>query len=180
MLSDAKTKPHKRGRWSKGTSGNPAGRPPSSRNKSTLFFEKLLNDSGERLIQKAITMALNEDPAAMRLCLERICPPRKERTIDIALPTITDRKSVSATLASIVTAVGEGRITPGEAESLVRILRPKWRSSMSRTWRNASPNWRRPARRSRRMSTRTSTGSPQTTGTRNRIPMRKWLLDAGL
>ena len=110
------------GHWEKGTSGNPAGRPPGSRNKSTVFFEALLNGHAEALLDKAIQLALQGDTAALRLCLERICPPRKERTIDLPLPKVTSSQGIAAALASIVTAVGEGRITPGEAESLARVL----------------------------------------------------------
>jgi hypothetical protein len=63
----------------------------------------------------------------LRLCLERISPPRKERTIDLPLPKVTDPQSVSAALASVMTAVGKGRITPGEAESLARVLESQMR-----------------------------------------------------
>lgn len=115
------------GRWPKGTPGNATGRPPGSRNKSTLFFEELLNGRGEALIQKAVALALKGDTTALRICLDRICPPRKERTLDIHLPDLTGPEQVSAALASIVTALGEGRITPGEAESLVRILESRVR-----------------------------------------------------
>ena len=40
---------------------------------------------------------------------------------------MTDAKSVSAALASVVTAVAEGSITPGEAESLARVLETQMR-----------------------------------------------------
>ena len=115
----ANTKP-KSGRWPKGNSGNPAGRPPGSRNKSTLFFEELLSDQGEALIQKAIQLSLKGDTVALRLCLERICPPRKDRTLE--MPELTGFHPVSSALPLILTAVGEGRLTPGEAESLARVV----------------------------------------------------------
>ena len=41
---------------------------------------------------------------------------------------MTDAKSVSAALASVVTAVAEGSITPGEAESLARVLETQMRA----------------------------------------------------
>ena len=62
-----------KGRWAKGTSGNPAGRPTGSRNKATLYFEELLDGQGEALIKKAVELSLKGDTTALRLCLERIC-----------------------------------------------------------------------------------------------------------
>jgi hypothetical protein len=110
------------GRYSKGTSGNPAGRPAGSRNKSTLLSEEMLQGQAPAIIQKAIDLALKGDTTALRLCLERICPPRKERLIDLALPLITEARHASVALTSILSGVAEGRVTPGEAESLARTV----------------------------------------------------------
>jgi hypothetical protein len=114
-------------RWGKGTSGNPAGRPTGSRNQSTLFFEELLSGQGEALIQKGIELSLKGDTRALSICWDRLLPPRKERVIQLPLPKLTDVQSVSAALASVVTAVAEGRITPGEAECLARVLETQMR-----------------------------------------------------
>jgi hypothetical protein len=116
------------GRWRKGTSGNAAGRPTGSRNQSTVFFQELLNGQGEALIQKGIELSLKGDTRALSICWDRLLPPRKERTIELPLPSVTDAKSVSAALASVVTAVGAGSITPGEAESLARVLEAQLRA----------------------------------------------------
>jgi hypothetical protein len=113
-------------RWKKGTSGNPAGRPPGSPNRSTVFFQELLSGQGEALIQKGIELSLKGDTRALSICWDRLLPPRKERAIE--LPGMTDAKSVSAALASVVIAVAEGRITPGEAESLARVLETQVRA----------------------------------------------------
>ena len=59
----------KQGRWTKGTSGNPDGRPMGSRNRATLAAQTLLDGEGERLTRKAIELALEGDRAALRLCL---------------------------------------------------------------------------------------------------------------
>jgi len=125
-----------KGRWGKGASGNPAGRPSGSRNQSSLFFEELLSGQGEALIQKGIELSLKGDTRALSICWDRLLPPRKERAIELPLPKLTDVKSVSAALASVVTAVAEGRITPGEAESLARILETQMRVVGSRPWHN--------------------------------------------
>jgi hypothetical protein len=59
-----------------GVSGNPAGRPKGSRNKTTLAIEALLEGEAEALTRKAIERALEGDMAALRLCMDRLAPPR--------------------------------------------------------------------------------------------------------
>jgi hypothetical protein len=70
-----------RGRpYEKGRSGNPAGRQTGSRNKATLAAAALLAGQSEALTRRAVELALAGDPTAMRLCLERLLPPCRERT----------------------------------------------------------------------------------------------------
>jgi Family of unknown function (DUF5681) len=116
-----------KGRWKKGASGNPSGRPSGSRNRSTLFFEELLSGQGEALIQKGIELSLKGDTRALGICWDRLLPPRKERVIQLSLPSVADAATVSAALALVVAAVGEGRITPGEAECVARVLETQMR-----------------------------------------------------
>jgi hypothetical protein len=71
-----------RGRpWVKGQSGNPAGRPKGSLNKSTISARKLaqkfLNEAVEPVFQKLVEMAQQGDPQALRLVVERILPAMK-------------------------------------------------------------------------------------------------------
>ena len=71
---------HVRGRpFEKGRSGNPAGRRPGSRNKATLAAAALLAGESEALTRTAVDLALAGDPTAMRLCIERVLPPCRER-----------------------------------------------------------------------------------------------------
>ena len=110
------------GRWTKGVSGNPAGRPRGSRNKTALAMEALLEEGAEQLINKAITMALAGDTAAMRLCLERILPVRRDRLVHLDLPPIGSAKEISGAMSTILKAIGQGQITPGEGEMIANIL----------------------------------------------------------
>jgi hypothetical protein len=126
-VENSKQKKPANGRWAKGTSGNPAGRPPGSRNMSTTFFQELLSGQGEAIIQKGIELSLQGDTRALSICWDRLLPAQKERAIELPLPSITDVQSVSAALASVVGAVGEGRITPGEAECLAHVLETQMR-----------------------------------------------------
>ena len=78
-----------RGRpFEKGRSGNPAGRRTGSCNKTTAAAAALLAGESEALTRKAVELALVGDPTAMRLCLERILPACRERSVKFALPPI--------------------------------------------------------------------------------------------
>ena len=78
-----------RGRpFEKGRSGNPAGRRIGCRNKTTIAAAALLAGGAEALTRKAVELTLVGDPTAIRLCLERILPPCRERTVKFVLPPI--------------------------------------------------------------------------------------------
>ena len=77
----------------KNTRGKPfqpgnAGKPKGTRNRTTLALEALLDGEAEALTRKAIEMALTGDGAAMRLVMDRILPPRKERPVMFAMPKL--------------------------------------------------------------------------------------------
>jgi len=87
--------------FKKGESGNPEGRPFGSRNKSTLAALSLIEDEGEQLTRKAVELALDGDIQALKLCMDRLAPPIKERPLEgFVLPPITDQRSVLVALES--------------------------------------------------------------------------------
>ncbi len=55
-------------------------------NATTLALEALLDGQASALTQKAINLALAGDMAALRLCLDRILPPRKDSPVAFELP----------------------------------------------------------------------------------------------
>ena len=101
--------------------GNP-GRPKGARNKTTLAIEALLDGEGEALTRKAIELAKAGDMQALRLCMERLCPPRKDRPISFALPKVETVADAVKANASILAAVANGDITPGEAAEVGKLL----------------------------------------------------------
>src|SRR5947207_8689748 len=78
-----------------GQSGNPNGRPKGSRNKTTLAAEHLLEGEFEDIVRKLVEKAKAGDPTALRLCMERFMPARRDRTVAFDLPKI-DRAEEAA------------------------------------------------------------------------------------
>ena len=91
-------------RFRKGQSGNPSGRPRGARNKTTLAVEALLDGEAEALTRKAIERAKEGDSVALRLCLERILPPRKDRPVSFALPKMESAADAGKASTAILTA----------------------------------------------------------------------------
>ena len=105
-----------------GQSGNPAGRPKGSRNKTTLAVQALLDGESEEITRKAIEMAKAGDMTAIRLVLERILPPRKDSPIQFDLPPIKNADDIPIALAAIIQAVAVGDLTPAEGQGVASLL----------------------------------------------------------
>lgn len=73
--------------------GNP-GKPKGSRHRATKAVERLLGEQTENLTQKAVDLALDGDTTALRLCMERIAPPRKDSPVSFALPPMKSAKTL--------------------------------------------------------------------------------------
>ncbi len=101
--------------------GNP-GKPKGARHKTTLAMEALLDKEGEALTRVAIKKAKAGDMIALRLCMDRLVPARKDRHVSFELPKIEQAADAAKASAAIVKAVAEGEITPSEASELTRVL----------------------------------------------------------
>ena len=101
--------------------GNP-GRPKGARRAATLAAEALLDGEAEALTRKAIDVALGGDTTALRLCIDRIIPPRRERLIEFALPPLKKAEDAATAMAAIMAAVAGGELSLGEAESVGKLV----------------------------------------------------------
>jgi hypothetical protein len=109
-------------RFQKGQSGNPKGRPRGSRNASTMAAEMLMEGEAEAITQKCVDMAMDGDPTALRLCLSRILPVKRERPIELDLPVLGGSQDSLRAIGTVLEAVGAGEITPGEGTAVARLL----------------------------------------------------------
>ena len=117
-----KTSRSKGGRFKKGNSGNPKGRPAGSRHRASTLAESLIDGQSQELINKCIEMALEGDTVALRLCLERLLPPRKTSPINIKLPRMNNAIDLPKVTGAIVQAVSEGMIDPTTGEIFSRVI----------------------------------------------------------
>jgi len=101
-------------RWKPGQSGNPKGRAPL-----VEHVRKLLNPHREELVRKALTLALEGDTTALKLCLERVAPLPRAELPKIDIPGLAAASTMSDKARCIVDAAGNGIISPDAASMLL-------------------------------------------------------------
>ena len=109
-------------RFAPGQSGNPAGKPKGARNKTTLAIEALLEGEADALARKAIEMAKDGDGPALRMCLDRLAPPRKDAPVCFDLPPIKSVADAVEASSALLSAVAGGDVTPDEAARIMSLL----------------------------------------------------------
>jgi Family of unknown function (DUF5681) len=108
--------------FQKGQSGNPAGRPRGSRNRAAMLLQNLLERDAERIACKAIDLAKKGDIAAIRMCMDRLVPARKDDAIVFELPPLATAADSVAAAAAIAAAVAAGELTASEAAHLAKVI----------------------------------------------------------
>ncbi|KAA9006167.1 hypothetical protein F3S47_15390 [Histidinibacterium aquaticum] len=101
--------------------GNP-GRPAGARHRITRAVEELLEGEAEGLTRKAVELALDGDTTALRLCLERIAPAKKDAPVQFDLPPMTNAQEAAEAASAVLRAVSEGELTPAEAASVMVLV----------------------------------------------------------
>ena len=133
-----------RGRFPKGRSGNPAGRPRGCRDHTNRAARLLLAGEGEALTRKAVELALAGDPAALRLCLERIVGPYRERAVEFTMPLIRNAADVASAMAAVADAAAQGAVTRARRCNSATSSRPMSARSRQPSSSGACARWRRP------------------------------------
>jgi hypothetical protein len=59
---------------------------------------------------------------ALRLCIDRIIPPRRGRPVPLGLPPVRGAADLGGTMGAVTNAAADGAITPGEAAELARVV----------------------------------------------------------
>ncbi len=108
--------------FQRGQSGNPAGRPVGARNKATMMAEMLMQGEAEGLARIAIEQAKAGDITALRMCLDRVAPPYKHRTVTFELPALESAADAAKALAAITAGVASGELAPAEAADMFKLI----------------------------------------------------------
>lgn len=105
------------GRFVKGQSGNPAGRPKGLNGQ----LRDALNDHGQEVIDKIIEAAKDGDMAALKMCLDRLVPPLRptSKPVNIDLP---EDLGLAATSRHLLEAAANGKVEPDIAAQLINSL----------------------------------------------------------
>lgn len=101
--------------------GNP-GRPKGARHKVTLAIEAILEGEAESLTRKAVELAQAGDITALRLCMDRLAPVRRDRPVTFDLPKIETVNDLPKATQAIMEAVAGGELTPSEAAELGKLV----------------------------------------------------------
>lgn len=101
-----------------GQSGNPAGKPTGTKNRATVMAQALFDGEAETLTRKIIELAMDGDMQALRVCVDRLCPPMKAQAapVQVEMPK-TD--SVSDIANAFIKAAADGQLPPDVAAQLV-------------------------------------------------------------
>ena len=117
-MSDGKCGRNADGTFGAGNLGKPRG----TRHKATQAVLTLLEGGGEALTRKAVEMALGGDTTALRLCLERIAPPRRDASVEFTLPPMNTARDAAEAAAAVLNAVAGGELTPSEAVQVMGLI----------------------------------------------------------
>lgn len=101
--------------------GNP-GKPKGARSRVTIAVEALLHGQHEALTRAAIDKALEGDTVALRLCLDRIAPARRDAPISFELPTVSSAADTVVASSAVLAAVAAGDVTPDEGGRVMALL----------------------------------------------------------
>jgi hypothetical protein len=103
------------------------GRPKGSRNKPKAPVQALLDEYAIPLTGKCISLAMQGDRSALRMCMERVSPPRLGASIRMSLPAIKTTGDIDNAAEKVTQAVRRGNITPAEGGIMMNLLESRSR-----------------------------------------------------
>jgi Family of unknown function (DUF5681) len=106
----------------KGQSGNPAGRPPGSRNRATSMVQNLLEGAAENIAKRAAQLAEEGNVAAIRICMNRLSPVSQHNPVAFELPPIHSPQDCLRATSTILTGIASGDIAPSAALQIARLI----------------------------------------------------------
>jgi hypothetical protein len=114
--------PSNGGRFQKGQSGNPAGKPRGTRSRVTVIAQQLMNDDLELIIKAVTEAAKAGDMTAAKIVLDRVAPIRKGSLVPFSLPEIRSAAGALEASNAVLSACANGEITPQEAADINNLI----------------------------------------------------------
>ena len=88
----------------------------------TATLEALLDSEGEHLLRAAIERGRAGDVGALRMAIERIMPPLRDRLVTLPLEQIETVADLLKAIGVVIADVAKGKLTPTEGSTLVGML----------------------------------------------------------
>jgi len=86
-----------------------------------------LDSHAENLMKKCVVLAYQGNTTAMRLCMERLMPARRQRTLTFKLQPLKTIGDVAAASEAVVSGVARGQLTPAEGQAFSGMLEDRRR-----------------------------------------------------
>jgi hypothetical protein len=107
-----------------GESGNPAGRPKGSGNRSTSALRGLIGNEAGDIIRVLVEAARGGNVSAAKILLDRILPPARTGICDVELP-LPSEQPLAASADALICAVSNGELAPSDAALIGTLLKTR-------------------------------------------------------
>lgn len=111
----------KPGTFLPGESGNPHGRPKGSKGLAKTLRDAMEEGQEEEILKKIISMALDGDHHALKICADRLIPVPKVKDTPVYIGDLKGM-SIKDKAGAIIDAMSDASVTPQEAISMMQVL----------------------------------------------------------
>ena len=89
---------------------------------ASIRMQEMLEQKADALVGKVVKMALAGNIGALRLCLDRLAPTRKNEPFFCEMPPLQKAGDAVAAIAGVASAAAAGDVTADEAAKLAKVI----------------------------------------------------------